>query len=544
MSPFRGRVGPIARFLAESFLFGIAYTQAPLYFSNQNQYFLHGLAYAGSGALDVDWLANTADPTPLFSTLVTAIAWCGQAWLFYAVYVLLLGVYFHALLDLGQLVAGPKDPRLFRFTLAALLVLSHSALARYVSYRIVGQDYPWYLQAGLAGQYVLGPVLQPSTFGVFLLWSIVVFCQERPFLAVFLAVLAATWHSTYLLAAGVLTLTYILMFMSYGQARRALFMGLLACVLVAPAVLYAVVTFGPATSETFAEARHILVHQRIPHHAIVDRWCDGIALLQIAWIALAITLIRGSRLGAVLGSLFLAGILLTVLQLLTASDALALLFPWRFSVLLIPAATAVVFSKVITLGLRSVPSWNLARRHCLEAADLVIIAAALLGGAFIMERKMGYRGGGEETALLTFVKDTAKRGDLYFVPVNRPNPNPSRGSISADFRPPPPSDPNSRVIPFELQRFRLATGAPIFVDSKSIPYKDVEVLEWHRRVETCLKTFDLLERKGFAEARAELRECGATHLVAPAGMEIHAPGFRDVYGDRYYRVYRLTPDER
>ena len=28
-------------------LFGIAYTQAPLYYSNQHQYFLHGLAAGG-----------------------------------------------------------------------------------------------------------------------------------------------------------------------------------------------------------------------------------------------------------------------------------------------------------------------------------------------------------------------------------------------------------------------------------------------------------------------------------------------------------------
>src|SRR5205823_14298714 len=42
--------------------FAAAYGQAPLYYSNQNQYFLHGLAAAGEGYLSEDWLARTLDP--------------------------------------------------------------------------------------------------------------------------------------------------------------------------------------------------------------------------------------------------------------------------------------------------------------------------------------------------------------------------------------------------------------------------------------------------------------------------------------------------
>ena len=37
--------------------FNLAYTQSPLFTSNQNQYFLHGMALAGYGNLDEDWLA-------------------------------------------------------------------------------------------------------------------------------------------------------------------------------------------------------------------------------------------------------------------------------------------------------------------------------------------------------------------------------------------------------------------------------------------------------------------------------------------------------
>jgi len=62
-----------------SILFTLAYAQSPLFSSNQNQYFLHGLANAGFGQLSEDWLANTLDPTPVFSKLIE-ISWRALPW--------------------------------------------------------------------------------------------------------------------------------------------------------------------------------------------------------------------------------------------------------------------------------------------------------------------------------------------------------------------------------------------------------------------------------------------------------------------------------
>src|SRR3954467_6709209 len=87
----------VGLFLIGAALFNAAYGQAPLYYSNQNQYFLHGLARAGVGHLDEDWLANTADPTPAFSTLVAFTARFLHPAFFHAWYALLLGVYAAAL---------------------------------------------------------------------------------------------------------------------------------------------------------------------------------------------------------------------------------------------------------------------------------------------------------------------------------------------------------------------------------------------------------------------------------------------------------------
>src|SRR3954453_23712953 len=87
-------------------IFSAASGQAPLYYSNQNQYFLHGLAAAGEGNLADDWLAGTLDTTPVFSLLVEGTARFLHPWAFYAYHALLLGVYAAALLSLFFYVAG------------------------------------------------------------------------------------------------------------------------------------------------------------------------------------------------------------------------------------------------------------------------------------------------------------------------------------------------------------------------------------------------------------------------------------------------------
>src|SRR5947209_15946407 len=120
-----------ALFLLGAGLFAAAYGQAPLYYSNQNQYFLHGLAAAGQGDLDEDWLANTRDPTPAFSALVALTARHLHPWAFHLYYALLLGIYATAMLGLFAFVAGGPVAARRWLAFVALFVAVHSALARW-----------------------------------------------------------------------------------------------------------------------------------------------------------------------------------------------------------------------------------------------------------------------------------------------------------------------------------------------------------------------------------------------------------------------------
>src|SRR5262245_58356896 len=110
--------------------FALAHTQARLYYSNQNQYFLHGLAQGGRGELDRDWLANPADPTPVFSA---AVGWTYRhlgEWPFQAVYFVMLMGYFVSLAAVITALPSLRSGRGVTGMIAviALLIVIHAAV--------------------------------------------------------------------------------------------------------------------------------------------------------------------------------------------------------------------------------------------------------------------------------------------------------------------------------------------------------------------------------------------------------------------------------
>jgi hypothetical protein len=517
-------------------LFAAAYGQAPLYYSNQNQYFLHGLARASDGPLREDWLANTLDPTPVFSGLVALTARYLHPWVFHLYHGLLLAAYVAALVGVFRAVVGePTATRRWPIFLA-LLVLVHAALTRWLSYRFLGLDYPWYFQAGVAGQYILGAMLQPSVFGVLLVVAVCLFVRGRPVLAAVCVALSATVHSTYLLPGALLTLGFMAVLLKEGRPRQALGVGALTLALVVPVTAYVLLTFGPTTPQTFAEAQDILANVRIPHHARPDLWLDPIAGLQIAWVLLGLVLVYGTRLFWVLAVPALGWMVLTLVQVATGSDTLALLFPWRVSSVLVPLATAIVLARLVAL-----PRLPLGGRAAWVASAVAVVGLAV-AGVWISVGGYAFRTGDEELAVMEFVRRTRRPGEVYFLPVRVLTPKPgTRGSKSSDFQPLSQrrSDPSN--VPVDLQRFRLLAEAPIYVDFKAIPYKDAEVIAWLDRLRTAERVQQKIKDGRFFEALAELRRLGVTHLVVPARQEPRGAGLRQVYADNYYRVYALMP---
>ena len=121
------------------------------------------------------------------------------------------------------------------------------------------------------------------------------------------------------------------------------------------------------------------------------------------------------------------------------------------------------------------------------------------------------------------------------MPARFPKPTTSRGVYSNTFTKPP--DP-SAVVYFEMARFRLFTGAALYVDFKAIPYKDTEVMEWHRRVSRCEVWFaspDWDARDVVPKLRAE----GITHVVAPTSLGLKSARLEPQFQGGAYTVYRV-----
>ena len=424
-----------------------------------------------------------------------------------------------------------RPQRLLVFT--AIFIAAHAAIFRLGSVFLAGTDYPWYLQAGVAGQYLLGPGLQPSSFGVLLVTSLAAFVRGRPLLAAALAALSADAHATYLLPAALLTIGYATALVREQRIRDALTVCFLSLLIVAPSVAYIASHFAAFTQNS-AAAQSILANVRIPHHSQIARWLNWVAVIQILWIGLGLFLLRRTRIFVPLLVTTLGSVLLTSIQAVINNDTLALLFPWRISALLVPVCTAIVATRLAAFdrNARSVDGL---------AAFLVVLQAA--GGVAVMVFGLGYQMNEAELPLLKFVREKAGPNDVFLIPTRIPPVGTgSRGIISTSFTSPPRSKPGSNLIPVDLQRFRLATGAAIYVDFKSVPYAPSEVLEWHRRVKR-VESWYAEQKWDEAETRERMLKEGITHIVVTRLSKqeppILADGFEQVYEDGAYAVYRL-----
>jgi hypothetical protein len=491
-------------------VFTLAYAQSPLYSSNQNQYFLHGLANAGLGYLNQDWLANTLDPTPVFSGLVSlttrVLPWSP---IFYLYFGLLAGIYLFSLFGiLSEIFRLDDSPARCWFTLS-VLILIHSAGVRYLVVRLFDQDWAYLFDGGVAGQRLLGSVLQPSTFGVLILLSILLFLRRKIVGAVPCLVLAASFHPTYLLSAAILTLVYMGMaFQETKRMRLPLLIGAGAFLEVLPILVHTSLTFGGTDPGLRARAQELLVNFRIPHHAIPAAWFDGSVIVKIAFILVALALTRKTRLFPILVWPFGVAALGTLAQVLTGSEALALLFPWRISTWLVPLSVGVILIR------SSEPIWAwLSKRvpaKTIMAASMVLAVA--LAGAGLAKSIREYRQvmAWSDRPMMSYVAENKASGEVY-------------------------------LIPLDMQDFRLVTGAPAYVEFKSIPYKDVDVLEWYRRVGLAGKLYRAAFKRVGCEIVVDLSLEGVTHVVLPYDHTIkNCSNLKKQYGDGFYEVYAVT----
>ncbi len=504
MTMYRKKVwNSLGIFLLLTTLFALGYNQSPLYTSNQYQYFLHGLAHAGVGTLAEDWLANTLDPTPLFSLIVEATARLQALWLNYIFYGLLMGIYLFSLVSIADTFFHVRKTRLALHGFLAGIFLFHSAGLRFLLSQGLGPDWIYLFEGGVAGQRLLGPVFQPSTFGVFLQLSLALHLRGRTVWAILAAVFAATLHPTYLLSAGVLVLTYLVdLFLVRRRKKEALWMGILALAAVAPILGYTILSFVGGSPETAARAGDILVNIRIPHHAVPAEWFNATVVFKLLLLGSALLLVRRSRLILFIALPLGISLSLTILQVVTGNQTLALLFPWRLSTWLVPLSLAMLVARLANLVASHLP---LRFERILQLTCILLISLSVFAGIARTLLEAGEAELSPSRDLQEYVALHRQPGETYLVPI-------------------------------KMYDFRLIAGAPVYADSFAIPYQNDEVVAWYSRMIHAQNFYTQADCSLLEELGSE----GVTHVVLPANFPGTCPSLIPVYADDTYRLFRLV----
>ncbi len=487
-----------------SFLFALAYAQSPLFSSNQNTYFLHGLADSNQGLLGSDWMANTADPFPVFSFFVEQTSAYFPNFFFHIYYLIVLGIFMYSALGIGVEALQLSRQRLLAYFL--LITGLFSLLFSFASAKLLGTNLSHLFQNGLAGQYALGTVLQPSTSGVFLFSSVYLFLKDKRILSILALAFAVNIHATYLLSAAFLTLAYIMILWTKQNKKDALILGGLSLLVALPNLLYSYSTFASQPAESVLAAQKILVDIRIPHHTKVSSWFGIASAFQISLMLAAMFFIRKNKeMFIILTVPFSLAAALTLFQVFTESYFLALIFPWRVSVLLVPLSVLVLSGKFIEEASQR-QTFAFMSPKALRISFFVALFAFVITGvsSFALQHK-----------------NDAKRKSQTIEQVVMASKTPS----------------SIYLVPPRLERFRLGTEAAIFVDKKTHPYKADEVKEWYRR---------LVLAEGFyknADADCELLEMvmvenKLTHVVDE--RTLNCSFLAPIRSDGDFKLFRRT----
>jgi hypothetical protein len=468
-------------------LIGLVHVQLPLFESNQNTYFLHGLAASLPG-LAHDWLAATGDPQPVFSALLSLSEAALGPRAVFAWMAFLTCVYGAALFAIAQATWRPREG--FALVLGcAFVVALHAGREGELHRRLFH---------GLAGHYVLGDYLQPSVFGVFLLVALAAALHQRPWLAVASLVVAPTVHPTYALHTVVLAVAIALHWAVFEkQPRHALVVLAGTALGMLPIVIYVAREFGSADSQLGEQAACLLTQRRFPHHAQPTIWFDDAARVTVAVGFVTVAAMWKRPVGKILAFVCSVSAGLIALQLLGGpSCRLAALFPARASVYVAPVVTTLWLVGAASL-LGRIP-WR-ARELCAAAAALVTLLAVARG----VEGWRTFPGFKRTGALFTAItRHVPEEGTLLMAPPGlRPD-------------------------------VRLMSGRSLVVDHKSHPYEASEVNEWWRR----LQFADAFARRPTPEQLEQARQrYRVTHLLL--GARVRPPaGCQLQYRDRRHQL--------
>ena len=500
-------------------VFMLALPFRDVFTGNQQHHFLHGLASAGYGYLANDWYMTTPDPFPLFSLLVSFTYTCLHVNAFYVYHAVFLGLFAFSMT--GIVLQGlEQEFSAFRaFLLIASVILFFSAPMGIGIWRILGVDSydaqeMWH---GLADHYLIRRNFEPATIGVLLLVAAWLFLRGNRYTGLIVCGVATTIDPVYVPHFGLLTISCLILARRSGAGMKQLaLLALVAFVCVIPAFIHVFSSFDGSSPEISRQAAWISVHFRGPHHRLISNWFRGISVFQLVVGFVALLLYWRKPYGVILAPLYIALVLILGTQAVVQSDRIAMLMPWRLSVLTTPLAVMGIVGWGLDKGLHwaGTRKWNL-RPYIVVFTVLLLCAWTLRGMRWRRETFVPDRSR-HSVALRDYIRRHVGPEDRYIITFG--------------------------VSDFESS-IHITTGAPVFVSPKIMPHSPEGTIEWYRRMHVQDSLFCGTELPAEFIDDLHSRE-GVTHIAARVVDRARfdtLEALHVVYEDSAYVLYSVNP---
>jgi hypothetical protein len=489
-------------------LFGLAYSQAPLFVQNQNTKFISGLALVGYRDVAADWMASITDPFPLFSHL---LKWQ------YDLLGLYTGVHLSFLLVLGLFgVSGVLLAKTL-FTQdeeSRRPILMFSLLWLFVNTVGIRSLWPGISPEGLASQYLIRNYYQPCCLGVLLLIGIVAYTSGRSLSAALCFVLAPLFHPSYLISSLLIATAVVLLpanrLIGVAPGKRLLFISIVAIALT----IYAVWNMKTLTSGDpliREKAHRILAEVRIHQHAVPSDWrLDKTIMFFVTGFA-AVWFGRKQFLGQLLLVMLLVVAATVLWAVIDYNPTFAVIAPWRVSVFLVPISWIILLTAAAKF-LTQTSRWN--TQFSTDSLRRGIIIFGIVGSfAGVAVTVFSYQDKTKEDyySISRFLEGYHKSGNQY-------------------------------LIPLDQKSIRLEAGVPVYATWRSHPTKDSEFLEWYKRTEIASSIYDKPQEQGQAQLTALIETRSVTHVVWPAskGVFPYSRMGQQVYKDSNFSLWDLS----
>jgi len=422
-------------YLILSVLFAITIQQFAFYKGN-SLHLLYTIKDFEFNKLQYDWIANQTNHLPLFTYFNNIILKIFPVNFLHSVHFILLSscalflflICKYIFEDLNKISLS-----LLWFSLFMFVYHEHS------------------LFGGVAGQDVINEGYQPASYGVLFFIGIYLYLIKKNSYAIFFICLSASFHPSYVLHSGFLIIGILGYFFFQKEYKKFLKILVLYSILILPITIYVIYNFLLLDNEIILKGQNILL-ERIPHHASIENWFSYKDLISILVYIVSIILVyKNKRIFIPLGIFGFFSISLTLIQFLTEIDSLALTFPWRASVFLMPLSIMIIISYFLKKFLTNKSNLNL-------LSSFVFI---FIWSFFLINNH--------------FLKDDNK--DFYKELELTEKININYKSI------------NRLLIPVNLMNIRMNTGLPIFVDWKHHAFKYNEIIIWKQRLDLVQKFY-------------------------------------------------------